>query len=142
MCLIALMKIEEIKLILAQQFKTQDSLELNKILKTDAALKIKFALRGKKLGHFGFTAPLKAITADGLKIIDGNRARLIKFSDIESFKKAEPREKRPTAAKAAPVAATPLVKKPAKDKAAAKDGAAVKPQKVSQSRFIPPSKSR
>jgi hypothetical protein len=136
------MKPEEIKAILAQQFQVKDPAELNAVLRTPAALKIKFILRGKKIGHLGYTTNLKAITAEGLKIIDGKRVRLIRFAEIETFKKAEAKAKRPAQAKASATSPAPIAKKPAKDKALAKEGTAKKSPGVSQSLFIPPSKSR
>jgi hypothetical protein len=89
------MKLEAILKVISQDLGASDIIELNKIFKAETFNHIKFRMRGKNLGHFGYTANIKNIANDGLKIFLANKVKLIKFEDIEEFEKAKPRSERP-----------------------------------------------
>lgn len=87
------MKLTEIIKVVAQELGTSDLKEINKILKTEPA--VKFRVAGKALGHFGFTGQIKSISEEGIKVFMANKVSLIRLSDIETFEKAKPRSERP-----------------------------------------------
>lgn len=97
------MKQIDILKVFALEFGTKDLLQTNKILKAKAKDKIKFKLMGESIGYLGLTVVIKAVTADGLKIFDTNRVRLIRFDDIETFEKAKPKVARPVYDKPKPI---------------------------------------
>lgn len=86
------MKLTEIIKVVAQELGTSDLKEINKILKTEPA--VKFRIAGKALGHFGFTGQIKSISEEGIKVFMANKVSLIRLSDIETFEKAKPRSER------------------------------------------------
>lgn len=89
------MKPNDVIKVLASQLGSADLPELNKRLKTKESLSTKYKIMGEKFGYIGYTVAIKAVTPEGVKIIDVNRVKLIRFVDMESFEKARPREKRP-----------------------------------------------
>lgn len=89
------MKQAEILKIMAKEFGSDELLVLNKSLKAKTETPIKFKLMGENLGYLGFTVVIKNISAEGLKIFDVNKVRLIRFEDIESFERAKPKAPRP-----------------------------------------------
>jgi hypothetical protein len=97
------MKQAEILKILAKDLKCPraELSEINKSLKAKDAPKIKYRLAGKKIGHYGFTGLLKALTTDGVKVYDVNKVTLIPYDAIEKMDIAKPREKRMAPAKPA-----------------------------------------
>lgn len=97
------MKQTEILKILAKDLKCPraELSEINKSLKAKDAPKIKYRLSGKKIGHYGFTGLLKALTTDGVKVYDVNKVTLIPYDAIEKMDVAKPREKRMAPAKPA-----------------------------------------
>jgi hypothetical protein len=97
------MKQAEILKILAKDLKCPraELSEINKSLKAKDAPKIKYRLSGKKIGHYGFTGLLKALTTDGVKVYDVNKVTLIPYDAIEKMDVAKPREKRMAPAKPA-----------------------------------------
>lgn len=102
------MKQSEFLKMLAKDMKAKspDLTEVNKALKAKDAPKIKYRLSGKKLGHYGFTGLIKALTEDGVKVFDVKKVTLIPYLSIETAEQAKPREKR--AARAEPVAEKPV----------------------------------
>ncbi|NUN05348.1 MAG: hypothetical protein HUU57_06275 [Bdellovibrio sp.] len=90
------MKLTEIIKVVAQELGTSDLKEINKILKTEPA--IKFRIAGKALGHFGFTGQIKSLSEEGVKAFMTNKVSLIRLNDIETFEKAKPRAERPVRA--------------------------------------------
>ncbi|UOF02388.1 hypothetical protein [Bdellovibrio reynosensis] len=70
--------------------------EVNKALKAKENATVKFKIMGKSLGYLGFTGVVKAVTDDGVKVVNVNKVSLIKFSEIESFEKAKPKTERHT----------------------------------------------
>lgn len=86
-----IMKKENIVKIIAQEFKTSNVDELNKVLKSKDAPAVKFRISGKKIGHLGFTGVIKNIAAEGVKVFDVNKVSLIKYADIEKIEKAKPK---------------------------------------------------
>ena len=97
------MKQADIVKVIAADFKTKNVDELNKLLKAKDAPSIRYRVSGKKVGHLGFTGMIKAIAENGIKVFDVNKVTLIKFTDIEKFEKAKPKEARPAKSKVAPV---------------------------------------
>jgi hypothetical protein len=88
------MKLADVVQIIAKELGVSADLkEINKVLKTEPA--IKFRIAGKALGHFGFTGQIKNISEEGVKAFMANKVSLIRFADIETFEKAKPRTERP-----------------------------------------------
>jgi phosphopantothenoylcysteine synthetase/decarboxylase len=96
------MKPTDIHKVLASELGAAKNAEvpaLNGLLKTNAEKAgIKFRITGKTLGQ-GHTAMVKAVTADGLKIVTVNKVILIRFADIDGIEKAKPRTDRPVPTK-------------------------------------------
>lgn len=88
------------------KLKTADLESVNKALKakekakdkakeqTTTAPDTKYRLAGKKLGHYGFTGQIKALTSEGVKVFETKKVALIPYDSIETFDVAKPREKR------------------------------------------------
>lgn len=93
------MKQADVLRVLADELKTSDLIEINKRLREKSARTLKFKIMGKSLGYLGYTVAIKAVTAEGVKIFDVNKVKLIRFAEIESFAKAKPKTLRPDAAK-------------------------------------------
>jgi hypothetical protein len=104
------MKQIELLKILAKDMKAKspDLVEVNKALKAKNAPAIKYRLSGKKMGHYGFTGLIKALTAEGVKVFDVKKVTLIPYDSIENMEHAKPREKRPV--RAEKVAEVPVKK--------------------------------
>jgi hypothetical protein len=113
------MKQAEILKILAKDLKCPraELTEINKSLKAKDAPKIKYRLAGKKIGHYGFTGLLKALTTDGVKVYDVNKVTLIPYDAIEKMDIAKPREKRVAPAKPAEPKVSKAPVKPPEPKA-------------------------
>lgn len=114
------MKQADILKVIGQELGSTQLDEVNKLLRGKTSLTTKYKLQGKNLRHLGYTVAIKMVTDEGVKIFDVNKVTLIKFSDIESFVKAPPKDKSERiAAKTAPKVAP--VKKAAKPAARAQD---------------------
>ncbi|WP_413560549.1 hypothetical protein [Bdellovibrio sp. HCB209] len=87
------MKLPDIVKVIAAELGTSDVKEINKLLKSEPA--VKFRMTGKAFGHYGLTAQLKSISEDGIKVFLVNKVSLVQLKDIENFEKAKPREERP-----------------------------------------------
>lgn len=87
------MKSEEILKIMAQDFGTTDLTKLNQLLKSKTSDEIKYRIMGKKLG-LGYRVAIKALTAEGIKIYDVSRVKLVLYKEIEKFEKAAPKTER------------------------------------------------
>src|SRR5207253_11447423 len=101
------MKQDAILKVIAKETGTSDLTKINEAFKTEPLSTIKFRMSGKKIGHFGVTAPIKNIGKEGVKVFLANKVKLIKYEDIEQFEKAKPREERPVREKKPVVAAKP-----------------------------------
>ncbi|WII72367.1 hypothetical protein QJS83_00615 [Bdellovibrio sp. 22V] len=89
------MKQADITKVLAQDYKTTNVDELNKLLKDKNTEQVKYKISGKTLGHLGFTGFIKTVAAEGLKVFAVNKVSLLRFEDIEKFEKAKPKSERP-----------------------------------------------
>ena len=87
------MKLADVVQVIAKELGTSDVKEINKLLKSESA--VKFRIAGKALGHFGFTGQIKSVSEEGVKAFMSNKVSLIRLGDIETFEKAKPREERP-----------------------------------------------
>jgi hypothetical protein len=132
------MKQIDIIKVLAVDLGTKDVAELNKLLKAKDYPETKYRITGESLGHYGFTGVIKNITADGLKVFNANKVSLIRYTEMESFEKAKPREARPERPKEVveKVEATKKVRKPKTDDDDAY-GELIRREPVRGSRFIP-----
>lgn len=145
------MKQLEVIKVLANDLGTTDVLELNKALRAKTYKVVKYRITGKSLGHFGFTGVIKNITAEGLKVYEANRVRLIRFTEMDTFDKAKPRTERPKGpkpVKAVKVFEAPSTVKPPKEKKKPKYsdddndpdddfGEPIKKTRIQGSRYIP-----
>jgi hypothetical protein len=140
------MKQELILNVIAEDLGTNDISKLNEMFKSEKFNHIKYRMMGAKLGHFGFTANIKNISKDGIKVFLVNKVKLIRFEEIERFDKAKPRVERPVRKKpivdegvkktVVAVKKTPRVKKESdeKDEASEKNRRKLSRQ---DNRFIP-----
>lgn len=87
------MKQADILKVIGAELGSEELATVNSLLREKAEEGIKYRMLGRNLRHLGYTAAIKAVTADGVKIYDVNRVTLIKFVDIEKFEKAPPKVK-------------------------------------------------
>lgn len=84
------MKQADVVRVLSLDLGTSNVEELNKKLKSTEP---KYKISGKALGHLGFNGPIKAVTADGVKVYKANKVSLIRYEEIEAFEKPKAKVK-------------------------------------------------
>lgn len=127
------MKQSEVIQVLAIDLGTTDVAEINKMLKAKDYVEVRYRITGKSLGHSGFNGLIKAVTDEGVKVYGLNKVSLIRYSEIEAFVKAKPREERKVYAKSEAKPGKPTGQKAQVET----KPAPLKPSTGQGSRFIP-----